>query len=203
MTASALRQWATTRVSAPPERAPSLQLLGSAADLRIEQPPKATEAPDTERNTSTVLKDVVEALSKVGGGTGAQLRPSTAVWLLSVGVEPIGLVRGDPGAVRIFNNAASRAVLDAVREVSDRPGFREFKAIETRAGSRGDLPRSVVRAVAIALLDKMNGESAVASSVARHRRSALKAPLGAADLSAPRPPQDAANADGRSADAPL
>jgi hypothetical protein len=48
-------------------------------------------------------------LSKAGSGKGAQLGPSTAAWLLSVGVEPSELLNGEPAAVRIFDRAASRA----------------------------------------------------------------------------------------------
>ena len=62
--------------------------------------------------------------------------------------------------MRIFKKAASLTVLDAIRSVSDRPGFREFKAIEAHAPGRGALP-SVVRAVAIALLDKVNRDNAI------------------------------------------
>jgi hypothetical protein len=179
MTASALRQWAAIRVKTSPEPsreggAPKTQLsiepLRPADDFRLDERTKASEALVTNHNASAVLQDLVDALSKAGGGEGAQIHPSTAVWLLSVGVEPVELLRGDPGNSKIFERAASRALLDAIREISDRPAFGEFKAIEIHAAARGQLPRDVIRAVAIALLGKMRRENATISKIVQHRR---------------------------------
>jgi hypothetical protein len=72
--------------------------------------------------------------------------------------------------VRIFDRAASRALLDAIRDISDRPAFGEFKPIEIRAAAGGQLPRGVIRALAIALLDKMRRENATISNIVQHRR---------------------------------
>jgi hypothetical protein len=204
MTAKALRQWATIRVNAPAEQSlggvapkmePPLEPLKPAEDFRIDQRTNASQALLTNHNAAVVLQDLVDALSKAGGGKGAQLRPSTAAWLLSVGVDPVDLLRGDPAAMRVLNRGASRAVLDAIRYVSDRPAFGEFKAIEVRAGSGGELPRSVVRALAIALLDKMRRENATITNIVQHRRNAGTAPL-RVERSAPPPLRDAANAGG-------
>jgi hypothetical protein len=179
MTASALRQWATIRVKAPAEQSPeggapnaeqSILPLRPADDFRLDEGTKASEALVTNHTAAAVLQDLVDALSKAGGGKGAQLRPSTAAWLLSLGVEPVELMRGEPATVRIFDRAASRALLDAIRNVSDRPAFGEFKAIEIHAAARGELPRGVIRALAIALLDKMRQENATITKIVQHRR---------------------------------
>jgi hypothetical protein len=179
MTASALRQWATIRVKAPAERSPegeapnaqqSILPLRPVDDFRLDEGTKASEALVTNHTAGAVLQDLVDALSKAGGGKGAQLRPSTAAWLLSLGVEPVELMRGEPATVRIFDRAASRALLDAIRNVSDRPAFGEFKAIEIHAAARGELPRGVIRALAIALLDKMRQENATITKIVQHRR---------------------------------
>ncbi len=179
MTASALRQWATIRVKAPAQRSPeggapnpqlSIEPLRPADDFRLDERTKASEALVTNHNEGAVLQDLVDALSKVGGGEGAQIPPSTAVWLLSVGVKPVELLRGDPATSKIFDRAASRALLDAIREISDRPAFGEFKAIEIHAAARGQLPRDVIRSLAIALLDKMRRENATISKIVQHRR---------------------------------
>jgi hypothetical protein len=179
MTASALRQWATLRVKAPAERsvedgAPKvegpIELLRPADDFRIDERTKASEALVTNHNAGAVLQDLVDAFSKVGRGNAAQLRPSTVAWLLSVGIEPSELLHGEPTAVRIFDRAASRALLDAIRDISDRPAFGEFKPIGIRAAVRGELPRGVTRALAIALLDKMREQSATITKIVQHRR---------------------------------
>ena len=111
MTASALRQWAMIRVKAPAERSPeggapkaqaSIEPLRPADDFRVDERTKASEALVTNHNAGAVLQDLVDALSKAGGGKGAQIRPSTAAWLLSVGVEPVELLRGDPATVQDF-----------------------------------------------------------------------------------------------------
>jgi hypothetical protein len=179
MTASTLRQWATLRIKAPADRSPEdgapkpqppIEPLRPADDFRIDERTKASEALVTNHNAGAVLQDLVDALSKAGGGKGAQLRPSTAVWLLSVGVEPSELLNGEPAAVRIFDRAASRALLDAIRDISDRPAFGEFKPIEIHATARGQLPRDVIRTFAIALLDKMRRENATISKIVEHRR---------------------------------
>ena len=186
MTASALRQWAMLRVKAPadlspedgaPQTQPAIEPLRPADDFRVDERTKASEALVANRNAGAVLEDLVDALSRAGGGKGAQLRPSTAAWLLSVGVEPVELLRGDPDIVRIFDRAASRALLDAIREISDRPVFGEFKAIEAHAVRRGELPRGVMRALAIALLDKMRQENATITSIVQHRRNSGAAKL--------------------------
>jgi hypothetical protein len=178
MTARSLRQWAAVRVSVPNGQSPEggaartqprLETLGAADDVRIDEP-KAPEAAIVNRDASALLRDLVEALSKVRRGKAVPLRPSAAAWLLSVGVEPAELLRGDPSAVRIFNKAAWRAVLDAIRHFSDRPGFAQFKAIEIHAAPRDELPSEVLRAVAIALLDKMRRENAMIAKIVRHRR---------------------------------
>jgi len=179
MTASALRQWAMIRVKAPAAQSPeggapkaqaSLEPLTPADDFRVDERTKASEALVTNQKAGAVLQDLVDALSKAGGGKGAQIPPSTADWLLSVGVEPIELLRGEPAAVRIFDRAASRTLLDAIRDMSDRPAFGEFKAIEIHAAARGELPRGVIRALAIALLDKMRQENATITKIVQHRR---------------------------------
>jgi hypothetical protein len=109
---------------------------------------------------------------KVGPkSVGADPGP-TAAWLLSVGMEAVELLRGDPATARISDRAATRTLLDAIRDVSDRPHFGEFKAIEAHAARRGDLPRGVIRALAIALLDKMRWENATITSIVQHRRNA-------------------------------
>jgi hypothetical protein len=211
MTASGLRQWAAIRVKAPaeqlpegvaPKAEPSLEPLGPADDFRVDERTKASQALVTNHNAGAVLQDLIDALSKAGskagGGKEAQLRPSAAVWLLSVGVEPLELLRGDPAAVRIFNKAASRALLDAVRNVSERPAFAEFKAIELQLAVRGELPRGVIRALAIALLDKMHRENATITDIVQHRRN-----TGAAKLTAEPPPlRDATNAQSAAAGGP-
>jgi hypothetical protein len=208
MTASSLRQWAILRVNpgaeqspqgAAPRAQPSLDPLGPADDFRVDERTKASEALAANHNAGAVLQDLVDALSRAGGGKGAQLRPSTAVWLLSVGIEPVELLRGEPAAVRIFYRAASRTLLDAIREVSDRPAFAEFKAIEAHA--RGELPRGVIRALAIALLDKMRRENATITEIVQHRRNSGAAKL-TAERSVPPPLRDAANADGAAAPVP-
>ena len=206
MTASGLRQWAAIRVKAPaeqlpegaaPKAEPSLVPLGPADDFRVDERTKASQALVTNHNAGAVLQDLVDVL-KAGGGRGSQLRPSTLVWLLSVGVEPAELLRGDPATVRVFNRAASRTLLDAIREVSDRPAFAEFKAIELQLAVRGELPRGVIRALAIALLDKMRRENATITDIVQHRRNA-----GAAKLTAEPPPlRDAANAQSAAAGGP-
>ena len=181
MTASTLRQWAAIRVKAPAERsleggAPKAQDADpSRSDLemifRVDERTKASEALAANHNASVVLQELVDALSRAGSGKGAQLGPSTAAWLLSVGIEPSELLNGEPAAVRIFDRAASRRLLDAIREVSDRDRrFGEFKPIEIRAAARGQLPRGVLRALAIALLDKMRQENATISKIVQHRR---------------------------------
>jgi hypothetical protein len=53
--------------------------------------------------------------------------------------------------------------------MSDRPAFGEFKAIERHA-ARGELPRGVIRPLAIALLDKMRQENATITKIVQHRR---------------------------------
>jgi hypothetical protein len=179
MTASTLRQWAAIRVKAPAERsleggAPKaeapIEPLRPGDDFRVDERTKASEALVTNRNASVVLQELLDALSKAGSGKGAQLGPSTAAWLLSVGVEPSELLNGETAAVRIFERAASRALLDAIRDISDRPAFGEFKPIGIRAAARGQLPRGVLRALAIALLDKMRRENATISQIVQHRR---------------------------------
>ncbi len=206
MTATGLRQWAAIRVKAPaeqlpegaaPKAEPSLVPLGPADDFRVDERTKASQALVTNHNAGAVLQDLVDVL-KAGGGRGLQLRPSTLVWLLSVGVERAELLRGDPATVRVFNRAASRTLLDAIREVSDRPAFAEFKAIELQLAVRGELPRGVIRALAIALLDKMRRENATITDIVQHHRNA-----GAAKLTAEPPPlQDAANAQSAAAGGP-
>ena len=209
MTASTLRQWAMLRVKASAELSPesgapqaklSIEPLRPADDFRVDERTKASEALVTNHNAGAALQDLVDALSKAGGGRGAQLRPSTAAWLISVGVDPVELLRGDPATVRIFDRAAARTLLDAIRDVSGRPAFGEFKAIETHAAPRGELPRGVIRALAIALLDKMRRENATITNIVQHRRNTGAAMLGV-EPSMPPPVRNAANA-GR-ADAPV
>jgi hypothetical protein len=216
LTAGSLRQWAMLRVnpgaeqqspfSEAPKAQPSIEPLRPADDFRVDERTNASEALVTNHNAGGVLQDLVDALSKAGSkagsGKGAQLRPSTAVWLLSVGVEPVELLRGEPAAVRIFDRAASRAVLDAIRSVSDRPAFAEFKAIEARAARGGELPRAVIRALAIALLDKMSRENSTISDIVQHRRNAGAAKP-TVERSVPPPLRDAANAGGAAAAPPL
>jgi hypothetical protein len=212
LTAGSLRQWAMLRVNPgaeqqspfgrAPKAPPSIEPLRPADDFRVDQRTKASEALVTNHNAGTVLQDLVDALSKAGGAKGAQLRPSTAVWLLSVGVEPVELLRGDPATVRIFNRAASRALLDAIREVSDRPAFAEFKAIEIHAAAHGELPRGIIRTLAIALLDKMRRENATITDIVQHRRNAGAAKP-TAEPPAPPPLRDAANAGAEAAAPPL
>jgi hypothetical protein len=206
MTASALRQWAGIRVKAPveqspeggaPKAQPQVELLRPADDFKVDQGTKASQALATNHHVGMVLPDLIDALSEAGGGKGEQLRPSTAVWLLSVGVEPADLLRGDPAAVRVFNRAASRTLFDAIRSISDRPAFAEFKAIETHAFARGELPRAVIRNLAIALLDKMRRENATITAIVQHRRNA-----GAGKLTVAPPLRDAANAGGAAAPVP-
>jgi hypothetical protein len=208
MTASSLRQWAMLRVNpgieqppqgAAPRAQPSLDPLGPADDFRVDERTKASEALAANHNAGAVLQDLVDALSRAGSGKGTQLRPSTAVWLLSVGIEPVELLRGEPATVRIFDKAASRTLLDAIREVSDRPAFSEFKAIQAHA--RGELPRGVIRALAIALLDKMRQENATIGKIVQHRRNAGAAKL-TVEPSVPPPLRDAANAGGAAAPVP-
>ena len=179
MTASTLRQWAAIRVKAPAERSlkgggpkahAPIEPLRRDDDFRVDEHTKASEALVIDHNASAVLQDLVDALSKVGGGNGAQLRPSAAAWLLSVGVEPGELLRGEPATVRVFDRAALRTLLDAIRDISDRPAFGEFKPIEIRVAARGELPRGITRALAIALLDKMREESATITKIVQHRR---------------------------------
>jgi hypothetical protein len=211
LTAGSLRQWAMLRVNSgaeqspfggAPKAQPSIEPLRPADDFRLDERTNASEALVTNHNAGGVLQDLVDALSKAGSGKGAQLRPSTAVWLLSVGVEPVDLLRGEPAAVRIFDRAASRAVLDAIRSVSDRPAFAEFKAIEARAARGGELPRAVIRALAIALLDKMSRENSTISDIVQHRRNVGPAKPTVAPP-APSPHRDAANAGGAAAAPPL
>jgi hypothetical protein len=212
LTAGSLRQWAMLRVNpgaeqqspfgAAPKAQPSIEPLRPADDFRVDERTNASEALVTNHNAGGVLQDLVDALSKAGSGKGAQLRPSTAVWLLSVGVEPVELLRGEPAAVRIFDRAASRAVLDAIRSVSDRPAFAEFKAIEARAARGGELPRAVIRALAIALLDKMSRENSTISDIVQHRRNAGAAKP-TVERSVPPPLRDAANGGGAAAAPPL
>jgi hypothetical protein len=207
MTASALRKWATIRVKEPAEQSseggapkaqPSIELLSPVDDFRVDERTKASEALVTNHNAGAVLQDLVDALSRAGGGTGAQLPPSTLAWLLSVGVEPAELLRGEPAAVRVFDRAASRTLLDAIRDVSDRPNFAEFKAIGAHSAARGELPRGVIRVLAITLLDKMRRENSTITNIVRHRRNA-----GAAKLTVAPSLRDAANAGGATALAPL
>jgi hypothetical protein len=211
MTGSALRQWAMLRVNpraepssqaGAPKAPPSIEPLRPADDFRVDERTKASEALATNHSADSVLQDLVDALSNAGGGKGAQPRPSTAAWLLSVGVEPVELLRGEPAAARIFDRAASRAVLDAIRSVSDRPAFAEFKAIEARAATRAELPRAVIRALAIALLDKMRRENATITKIVQHRRNADATKL-TVKRPVPPPLRDAANAGEAAAAPPL
>ena len=211
MTAGALRQWATIRVKAPVVQSPeggapntqlSIEPLRPADDFRVDERTKASQALVTNHNAGAVLQDLVDALSKAGGGKGSQLRPSTVAWLLSLGIEPVELLRGDPAALRIFNRAASRTLLDAIREVSDRPAFAEFKTIELHAASRGELPRGVIRALAVALLDKMRLENKTITDIVRHRRNAGVANLTVVPF-VPPPLRDAADASGAATAPPL
>jgi hypothetical protein len=178
MTASALRHWGMLRVNPRGAKIPeggtpkpelSLEPLRPVDDFRVEEPAKASEARVINHDAGAVLQDLVDASSNAGGGKGVRLRPSTAVWLMSVGVEPSELLRGDAGAVRIFKEAASLAVLGAIRSLSDRPGFHEFKAIEAHAAGRGALPSAVVRAVAIAMLDKIKRDNAITARIGGRR----------------------------------
>ncbi len=211
MTASALRRWAAIRVKAPAEQSPEggtpqaeplFEPLRPADDFRVDKRTKASEALVTNHDAGAVLQDLVDALSKAGGGKSVQFRPSTTAWLVSVGVEPVELLRGEPAAVGIFDRAALRALLDAIRSVSDRPAFAQFKAIEAHEAPRGELPRGVIRSLAIALLDKMRRENATIANIVQHRRGP-----GAAQLyirrSATTHLQDAANAGGTAAAPPL
>ena len=211
MTASTLRQWAMLRVDPRAEQSPqggalkvqpSIEPLRPADDFRVDERTKASEALVTDDDAGAILRDLVDALSKAGGGKGAQLRPSTATWLLSVGVEPVELLRGDPASTRIFDKAASRTLLDAIRAVSDRPAFAEFTAIELQLAARGALPRGVIRALAIALLDKMRRESAAITDIVQHRRNVGPAKPTVAP-SVPAPLRDVANAGGAAAAPPL
>src|SRR5438270_3087494 len=102
MTASTLRQWAAIRVKAPagrslesgaPKAQAAIEPLGPADDFRVDERTKASEALVKNHNAAAVLQDLVDALAKVGGGNGVQLRAPTAAWLLSVGVEPSELLR--------------------------------------------------------------------------------------------------------------
>jgi hypothetical protein len=93
-------------------------------------------------------------------------------------------------------------VLDAIRSVSDRPAFAEFKAIEARAATRAELPRAVIRALAIALLDKMRRENATITKIVQHRRNAGAAKL-TVERPVPPPLRDAANAGAAAAAPPL
>ena len=155
----------------------------SAVDERT----KASQALVTNYNAGAVLQDLVDALSKAGGKAGGGRKCSFGLRLRSgfcrSGSSQLELLRGDPAAVRIFNKAASRTLLDAVRNVSDRPAFAEFKAIELQLAVRGELPRGVIRALAIALLDKMRRENATITDIVQHRRNA-----GATKLTAEPPP---------------
>jgi hypothetical protein len=209
MTASTLRQWAMLRVDPRAEQSPqdgapttqpSIEPLRPADDFRVDERTKASEALVTNHNAGAVLQDLVDALSKAGGAKGAPLRPSAEVWLLSVGVEPAELRRGDPATVRIINRAASRILLDAIRGVSDRPAFAEFKAIELQLAARGELPGGVIRALAIALLAKTRRENATTTDIVQHRRNVGPAKPTVAP-SVPPPLRDVANV-GRAAAAP-
>jgi hypothetical protein len=205
LTAGALQRWATNRINPraqphpiedpAPRIEPVLEPIAEAEDFTIDGSTKASQALVADRSTTTVLQNLLDTLSNEGGGKAVQLRPLTAGWLHSVGVDPDALRRGDPAAAHAFNKSASRIVLDAIRHLSGRPGFGEFKAIEAHAGTRGELSRAVVRALAIALLDKMGREITTIADIIQHRRSVAAAPPGAMH-SAPPPLRNAANGRG-------
>jgi hypothetical protein len=211
MTANALRQWAVGRVGPQAERQPpegaapsrenAPEPLAPAEDFRIDNRTRASEVLATSRNATGVLHEVIEAMSRAGSGNNARLGPSAVSWLNSLGVDPARLLLGDPAVVRSLNRHASRVVLEAIRSVSSRPAYGEFKAIDAKAGTPGELPPAVIRAVAAALLDKMRRETATIADIVQHRRG-VGATRPTAEHSGSGPRRDAANASAPTIAAP-
>jgi hypothetical protein len=181
-TASTLQQWAMNRVRLPTEPPQpkgatrrfeeELEPLKPTEDFRIDGQTMASQALAENRNTIAALQNLLQAAAKTGAGDGTPLDPSTVAWLNSIGIEPTRLLLADPAAVRLFNMAAARLVLAAIRSCANRVAYRGFKSIESNAGSRGELRPTVIRDVASALAGKMRRESATIMAIVRHRRSA-------------------------------
>ncbi len=181
MTAGMLQRWAINRVRVPaevpqPKRAAprledELELLQPSEDFRIDGQTKASQALAENRKALAALQNLLDAASKIGAGSGMQLHLSTAAWLDSIGIDPTQLLLADPNAVRAFNKAAGRFVLDTIRSFAIRTTYREFKSIESKAGARGELPPAIIRDVVSTLLEKMRRENTTIVTIVRHRRS--------------------------------
>jgi hypothetical protein len=182
MTAGELQRWAFDRIRLPvepaqPKRAKprvdeEIEPLNSSEDFRIEGQTKASQALAENRRAIAGLEHLLQAASQIGAGSTTSLDPSTEGWLNSVGIDPARLLLADPTNVRIFNEAAARLVLDTIRSSAIRAAYREFKPIESNAGTRGELRPTVIRDVASALAEKMHEESATIIAIVRHRRGA-------------------------------
>jgi hypothetical protein len=183
MTASAVQQWATNRIR-PLARLPELagparrlediiEPLRPEEDFRVDGQLMASQVLAQNRILIAALRNLLEASSfKTGAGSGAQLGPSTADWLSSVGVDPAELLAADPNAVRIFDKSATKLVLETIHGLTIRTAYREFKAIENSARARDALRPAIIRDVASALVEKIRRENATITTIVRHRRSA-------------------------------
>jgi hypothetical protein len=181
MTANALQRWAMNRIApaaAPqpieeptPRREDALDPLDPAEDFRLDGHTAASEVLITNQHATALLQEVLQAEPKPAARTGIALGSSKASWLKSAGVDRTALLRADQTAGRLFNKDATRLVLDTIRQVSSRPAYREFKAIENNADRQGGLPPAVIREVAMALVETMRRESATIIDIVRHRRN--------------------------------
>jgi hypothetical protein len=182
MTASTLHRWALDRIRVPaeparPKRATTrleeeFEPLRPTEDFRLDGRTKASQALAQNRDAIAALRNLLEAASKMGVGKETQLDPSTEAWLNSVGVDPVGLLVADRTAVRVFNEAAARLVLETIHSLATRAAYREFIAIESTAGANRTLRPAVIRDVARAVIEKMRGENQTITAIVRHRRRA-------------------------------
>ncbi len=115
------------------------------------------------------LNNFLEAANAVGTGKGTNLSANAAAWLKSINVDPQKLSLADPAEVERMRKASTQAIFSAIRGVSNRPAYQEFKMLE-QAMPNPDLQPEANRAIASSLLGAMNWENAMFKSWDQSRR---------------------------------
>jgi hypothetical protein len=182
MTTGTLRQWAMNRVQLPagmphPKRAAvpleeELEPLRPSEDFLIDGRTKASQVLAENQKAIAALQNLLEAAFETGAGNRAQFDPSMKEWLNEAGIDPDGLLLGDPIVVTIFHRTAAGLVAATMHRLAARATHREFEPIGRRADEGRGLRPAVVRGLATALIERMRKENRTIIDIVRHRRSA-------------------------------
>lgn len=140
-----------------------------AADLG-----KTKEAFISNQSSIQNLQNFLEAAQAVGTGKGTEFSAHTAAWLKSLNIDPQKLGLADPVEVGKMRKAATQMVFSTISSVSKRPAYQEFQMLE-QGLPNADLQPEANRAIAAALLAKMQWENALYKAWDADRRQSHSA----------------------------